>query len=884
MSDVPLLPKLLFFAPQTILPISRSGIQRVVCESAEALLPLASIEFVKWDRIEGQLRYFNAFDCEAFFRTKKWRTLYKPHPLAERRRYRFMDTIPAEEREATWLFMPEISYHLPEGKLFYRNVAAQAREHGVRTAAVFYDLIPITNESYREQGKLAHEIYTRDLLNVDLVLPISQYAADELKRYELEHFGIDEPSRSRLRRRIAAVPLAEEVGRPSAEAPSRTSGPKRDVILLLGTVEPRKQQTKVLRVLREKGSEAARKLKVVVVGSLHPKSAEEFRALLASCPNVEYRGYLSDQEIDELWDRTRFSVFASNDEGFGLPICESLARGVPCLTADFGAMREVASGGGCVLVDVNSDNALAGGLARLAGDDGLVQALRDEIGRRRLRTWKTYATEVLAEIEESRTRFDTTAAFESGIKRTFEDFDKTDESPRWLVSKVETTTDDGDTWAIGAARGLTAADARAFADAVAAQGCDHVVLRFAGAGTDLAHCDGSSLNAFFAADYWSFGSKDIYESLVRLAAERGFAGLLPSRCLIGASAGTATALAGAVGKLRREIERRMLVARRETVFAAASRRDANEPGLLLQIVISTYNRGPFVAENVRWLVKHIEPLGGRVRLAAVDNASTDDTAERLDPFRQHPLVNIVRNVSNVGMLGNLQVCSTLLEADYTWVIGDDDFITPGTVDSVLAALADNRGLPFVFINFGVYGRAALGPGDSAETLIQNPTLLTTTPSKSGVYPVRDIALEHDNLFTAIYPIVFRTDVLSACFNYPFTGTPFSSLVESIPTTKLILETYGDAPAYWYAPIGIVGNAHNSWQKYRVQWHGVLMPLAFALAREARVDRTTLLEWSLVHENLFDDAVRLFPGQRLADHFCDDDLETSFRVFRKRLQA
>ena len=63
-----------------------------------------------------------------------------------------------------------------------------------------------------------------------------------------------------------------------------------------------------------------------------------------------------------------------------------------------------------------------------------------------------------------------------------------------------------------------------------------------------------------------------------------------------------------------------------------------------------------------------------------------------------------------------------------------------------------------------------------------------------------------------------------------------------------------------------------------------MPLAFALASEARVDRTTLLEWSRVHENLFDDAVRLFPGQRLADHFCDDDLETSFRVFRKRLQA
>lgn len=398
-SHVSQLPRLLVFAPQTILPIPRSGIQRVVREAAEALIPLARVDLVKWDRIEGQLRYLNAFDCEAFFRTKTWRRLYRPHCLAERRRFRFMDSIPAEERDATWLVMPEVFYHLPDGEAVYRRAIAQAREHGVRTAAIFYDLIPITNESYREQAKIPHEAYVRDLLDVDLVLPISQYAADELRRYEHQHFGIGKPSRSRPGRRIAAVPLAEELLQPLDA--SAESGTTRDVILLLGTIEPRKQQTRVLRVLRDNGSETARKLKVVIVGSIHHKSADEFGELLASCPNVEYRGYLSDREIAALWSRARFSVFASNDEGFGLPICESLARGVPCLTADFGAMREVAAGGGCVLVDVNSDDALAGGLARLAGDDQLVEALQDEIRRRPPRPWKTYAAEILTRIAES---------------------------------------------------------------------------------------------------------------------------------------------------------------------------------------------------------------------------------------------------------------------------------------------------------------------------------------------------------------------------------------------------------------------------------------------------------------------------------------------------
>ena len=398
-SQVSKSPRLLFFAPQTILPIQRSGIQRVVREAAEALMPLAPIDLVKWDRIEGQLRYFNAFDCKAFFENETWQRLYRPHRLAERRRQPFMDSIPSEERGATWLVMPEVFYHLPDGELVYRRAIAQAREHGVRTAAIFYDLIPITNESYREQAKIPHEAYVRDLRDVDLVLPISAYAADELRRYELEQFGTDKPSPSHARRRIAAVPLAEEVMRPLDASQELAAIP--DVILLLGTIEPRKQQTRVLRVLRDKGSEAARKLKVMIVGSIHHKSADEFGGLLASCPHVEYRGYASDREIDALWGRARFSVFASNDEGFGLPICESLARGVPCLTADFGAMREVAAGGGCVLVDVNSDDALAGGLARLAGDDHLVERLREEIHRRPPRPWKTYAAEILTRIAES---------------------------------------------------------------------------------------------------------------------------------------------------------------------------------------------------------------------------------------------------------------------------------------------------------------------------------------------------------------------------------------------------------------------------------------------------------------------------------------------------
>ena len=53
----------------------------------------------------------------------------------------------------------------------------------------------------------------------------------------------------------------------------------------------------------------------------------------------------------------------------------------------------------------------------------------------------------------------------------------------------------------------------------------------------------------------------------------------------------------------------------------------------------------------------------------------------------------------------------------------------------------------------------------------------------------DAGSQHDNLFTAIYPMVFRADIAAAVFNHFFRGAAFQSLVESVPTSKLILERY-----------------------------------------------------------------------------------------------
>ena len=140
-------------------------------------------------------------------------------------------------------------------------------------------------------------------------------------------------------------------------------------------------------------------------------------------------------------------------------------------------------------------------------------------------------------------------------------------------------------------------------------------------------------------------------------------------------------------------------------------------------------------------------------------------------------------------------------------------------------------------------------------------------------------MQHDNLFTAIYPIVFRSDILARVFNHPFTGKPFRSLVESVPTTEAILSSYADTEAMWLAACGIVGNAHNSWQRHRVAWHGVLTPMMLELARQAGLDGAVLHTWGMAHVGLLKEAQALFPDETVAAEFPADELAASRRVLR-----
>jgi glycosyltransferase involved in cell wall biosynthesis len=98
--------------------------------------------------------------------------------------------------------------------------------------------------------------------------------------------------------------------------------------------------------------------------------------------SVRFLGHLSDDRYAGVWRGAGAMVFPSLHEGFGIPLVEAMAFGLPVLSSQAGSLVEV-GGDACLYVDATKPLELADAMARIAGDSGLRAELSAR-GRRRL--------------------------------------------------------------------------------------------------------------------------------------------------------------------------------------------------------------------------------------------------------------------------------------------------------------------------------------------------------------------------------------------------------------------------------------------------------------------------------------------------------------------
>jgi hypothetical protein len=120
------------------------------------------------------------------------------------------------------------------------------------------------------------------------------------------------------------------------------------------------------------------------------------------------------------------------------------------------------------------------------------------------------------------------------------------------------------------------------------------------------------------------------------------------------------------------------------------------PSLL--IYIPTYNRCQSLRLCVERILAEINGLESEVVIHVSDNHSPDETPQYLESI-QHSCLQWSRNDSNIGgALNVIKVHGLSHLADFTFMLGDDDFVLKGSIRRLVSAIRGNPDIDFFFLN------------------------------------------------------------------------------------------------------------------------------------------------------------------------------------------
>jgi glycosyltransferase involved in cell wall biosynthesis len=210
------------------------------------------------------------------------------------------------------------------------------------------------------------------------------------------------------RDRIRVTPLAAARFGPRGRAvvgeedlvEARALEPEGPFVLVVGTLEPRKNLPRLVRAFRRAVEDAHLPHTLVLAGATgwHQHALE---AELEGDRRVRHLGAVGATELEVLYGDAAAVAYVSLYEGFGLPVLEAIARGVPTLASNATSIPEVA-GDAALLVDPEDEDAIAAGLVRILTDD----PLRAELATKGLErasgfSWEATASATLAAYREA---------------------------------------------------------------------------------------------------------------------------------------------------------------------------------------------------------------------------------------------------------------------------------------------------------------------------------------------------------------------------------------------------------------------------------------------------------------------------------------------------
>ncbi len=243
----------------------------------------------------------------------------------------------------------------------------------------FHDLFVLTSEYSSPEFRARFAQQAREAARrADLVIAVSSFTARQVSG----HLGV-EPARIRV------VPHGVHPVSPS-------HGQREKIVLFVGVLQKRKNLLRLIEAFETLPED----WRLVLAGAPSGYGAEAILERARAHPRVQITGYLATPALEQLYARASIFAFPSLDEGFGIPVLEAMAHGLPVVTSNSSALPEVA-GDAALLVSPEDPMEIAAALLRLVQNEDLREQLaRRGMARAQTYTWSNAVTATYAVYRE----------------------------------------------------------------------------------------------------------------------------------------------------------------------------------------------------------------------------------------------------------------------------------------------------------------------------------------------------------------------------------------------------------------------------------------------------------------------------------------------------
>jgi len=240
-----------------------------------------------------------------------------------------------------------------------------------RLILIVHDLIymepsPLSRSMYQNAGRVYRRLVTPHAIRrADLIVTVSRYTADRLAA----RFHVDE-------RKIRVIPASIDAAWFDAPAAPREQA---GMVLTVAGEAPSKNLLRALEAFalcRTRAHPASLRMKVAGVKPAFHSTFRAHAAALGVEDAVEFLPYLPDASLRALYRQADVLLMPSLAEGFGIPLLEAMASGVPVASSDAASLPEV-GGDASLYFDPLAVEQMAAVLHRILSDAPLRNAMSD---------------------------------------------------------------------------------------------------------------------------------------------------------------------------------------------------------------------------------------------------------------------------------------------------------------------------------------------------------------------------------------------------------------------------------------------------------------------------------------------------------------------------